>query len=580
MTDRRSPYLWFLVALTPLLVIFSACAPVKPPAFRTPIPPTAAASVERISPKAGTPPAEVAAYSRELPELLKESNEPLPVLSVLAPSLRSVDARFEAGRRSYRAGDMSAARRDFDRAVETLLNAPHNDADGEILDRKLSDLIDAIHAYDISGLGAGLPDSETVFDKPPLEEIPEPTFPIDPKLRNRVTEELKTTVSQLPLELNDEVLRYINFFSSGSGRKILVSGLRQAGRYRPLIYRILDEEGMPQELIHMAQAESGFAPRAVSRMQAVGMWQFIASRGQEYGLLRTNIKDDRLDPEKATRAAAKHLRDLYTEFGDWYLAMAAYNCGPVTVEKAVARTGYADFWELRRRNVLPRETSNYVPIILAMAIMSKNPSHYGLEGIEVEPPLEYSSVVLEEATHLDLIADITGQPVAELRGLNPALLTNVAPAGYALHVPAGSGASVVSALGLVPAEGRSTWRLHRVIEGDTLEAIARRYRTTTQRIAAENTNGAADLSAGSLLIVPATPEPPKPAARTNVARSRKRAPSAAKPVPPPARSAATSPARPAAARQTTSKPQTQNAKPRLVASKKAAPSKQTSGTIR
>ena len=120
--------------------------------------------------------------------------------------------------------------------------------------------------------------------------------------------------------------------------------------------------------------------------------------------------------------------------------MAAYNCGPLNVEKAVARTGYADFWELRRRNVLPRETSNYVPIILAMAIMSKNPAHYGLEGIEVEPPLEYSTVVLEAATHLDLIADITGQPVAELRVMNPALLTNVAPAGYALHVPAGGGA--------------------------------------------------------------------------------------------------------------------------------------------
>jgi membrane-bound lytic murein transglycosylase D len=427
-------------------------------------------------------------------------------------------------------------------------------------------------------LGAGLPDSETVFDKPPFEEIPEPTFPIDPKLRNRVTEELKTTVSQLPLELNDEVLRYINFFSSGSGRKILLSGLRQAGRYRPLINRILDEEGMPQELIHMAQAESGFAPRAVSRMQAAGMWQFISSRGQEYGLLRTNIKDDRLDPEKATRAAAKHLRDLYTEFGDWYLAMAAYNCGPVTVEKAVARTGYADFWELRRRNVMPRETANYVPIILAMAIMSKNPAHYGLEGIEVEPPLEYSSVVLEEDTHLDLIADITGQPIAELRALNPALLTNLAPAGYALHVPAGGGANVVSALSLVPAAGRATWRLHRVTDGDTLEAIARRYRTTTQRIEAENPNGMADLSAGSLLIVPATPVPPKRAVKARVAGARKRArPSAKAAVPPPARS--TSPASPAAARRTP-KPQAQNAKSPLVASKKASPSKQASGTIR
>jgi membrane-bound lytic murein transglycosylase D len=444
---------------------------------------------------------------------------------------------------------MGVARREFDRAVETLLNAPRNDADGETLERKLSDLADAIYAYDISGLGAGLPDSETVFDKPPLEEMPEPTFPIDPKLRNRVAEELKTTVSQLPLELNDEVLRYINFFSSGSGRKILVSGLRQAGRYRPLIYRIFDEEGMPQELIHMAQAESGFAPRAVSRARATGMWQFISSRGVEYGLLGTKTTDDRLDPEKATRAAARHLRDLYTEFGDWYLAMAAYNCGPVTVERAVARTGYADFWELKRRNVLPRETANYVPIILAMAIMSKNPAHYGLEGIEVEPPLEYSTVVMDEATHLDLVADITGQPVAELRALNPALLTNVAPAGYGLHVPAGGGANVVSALGLVPAAGRASWRLHRVTEGDTLEAIASRYRTTTQRIAEVNSTGVADLTPGSLLIVPATPQLPKPAVKASVASVRKRAG-------PPAKAAVAAPAK--------------SAKSPLVASKKAS----------
>jgi membrane-bound lytic murein transglycosylase D len=474
---------------------------------------------------------------------------------------------------------MSAARSEFDRAVETLLNAPRNDADSETLDRKLSDLADAIYAYDISGLGAGLPDSETVFDKPPLEEMPEPTFPIDPKLRDRVAEELKTTVSQLPLELNDEVLRYINFFSSGNGRKILVSGLRQAGRYRPLIQRIFDEEGMPQELIHLAQAESGFAPRAVSRASATGMWQFMSYTGVEYGLLKTKSTDDRLDPERATRAAARHLRDLYTEFGDWYLAMAAYNCGPAAVEKAVARTGYADFWELRRRNVLPRETANYVPIILAMAIMSKNPAHYSLEGIEVEPPLEYSTVVLEEATHLDLIADITGQPVAELRGLNPALLANVAPTGYALHVPAGGGANVVSALGLVPAAGRATWRLHRVTEGDTLEAIARRYRATPQRIAAENPAVTADLSVGSLLIVPATPAPSKPAANAPVARAPRRGRPAAKAaVPQPAPRAG--PASPAANRRKTSTPQAQNAKTPLVASKKTSPSKPATGTIR
>src|SRR5437764_9724710 len=132
-----------------------------------------------------------------------------------------------------------------------------------------------------------------------------------------------------------------------------------------MIRRIFDQEGVPQELIHLAQAESGFLARAKSRKAAVGMWQFLAWRGREYGLDQTAYSDDRLDPEKATQAAARHLHDLYNEFGDWYLAMAAYNCGPGCVERAVQRTGYADFWELRAHNALPRETQNYVPLILA-----------------------------------------------------------------------------------------------------------------------------------------------------------------------------------------------------------------------
>ena len=380
-----------------------------------------------------------------------------------------------------------------------------------------------IHRYDLSGLGAAEPDSSPVFDKSPIEEIPEPTFPIDPKLRNQVAEELKAAASQLPLQLNDEVVRYIDYFSSVRGRKILLSGLRRAGRYRTLIRRIFDEEGLPQELIHLAQAESGFSPRAVSRMSATGMWQFMLSRGQEYGLVRTKATDDRLDPEKATRAAARHLRDLYNQFGDWYLAMAAYNCGPVTVQRAVERTGYADIWELRRRNVLPKETSSYVPIILAMAIMAKNPAHYGLEAIDTDSPLEYSTVELDAPAHLDLIADITERPISEIRELNPALLANVAPAGYSMHVPAGTGAAVISALQLVPLEHRTAWRLHRVAESDTLDGIARRYRTTRVEIASVNSSAAAEVEPGSLLIVPA---PPPPAKQVSRASTKKRVRSA------------------------------------------------------
>ena len=169
-------------------------------------------------------------------------------------------------------------------------------------------------------------------------------------------------------------------------------GFQRAGQYKAMIQRVLAEEGVPQELIYLAQAESGFLPRAVSYAAAGGMWQFIQSRGNQYGLEQTAYSDDRYDPEKATRAAARHLNDLYAEFGDWYLAIGAYNCGPGGIERAIERTGYADFWELRARGALPAETKNYVPIILAMTIMGKNAKEYGLDDVTPESPVEYDTV--------------------------------------------------------------------------------------------------------------------------------------------------------------------------------------------
>lgn len=580
MRDGRLQPNWTLLLVAAALLWPAGCGPSRQAGATAPLlPPVPLPPADLL---AAPPPALSAPlYVHEEPEIVRGTEPRLAQPSELAVVLDRVNRRFEAGKRFYRAGLMDAARQEFDRAIETLLASTATGADRAALERRLVELADAIHQYDVSGLGGGSPEDEPVFEKSPLEEIPEPTFPIDPKLRNQVAEELKTTVSQLPLEVTDEVLRYINYFTTERGKRTILYGLQRAGRYRPMIQRILDEEGMPQELIHLAQAESGFAPRAVSRKKAAGMWQFIPSRGNEYGLRQTKTVDERLDPEKATRAAARHLKDLYNEFGDWYLAMAAYNCGPLNVEKAVARTGYADFWELRRRNVLPKETANYVPIILAMVIISKNPEHYGFSSAESEPPVEYSTITLDADTSLDLIGDIVERPVAELRAMNPALLTNVAPAGYSLHVPAGSSASVLAALSAVPPAQRTTWRLHRVVEGDSLATIAARYRTSVQQVAEVNAAWGGNLEPGSVLLVPAAPPPAKTAARKTssrgrVALRRTALSSRAKPTTPKRASSShsgTTSKAPAAAARTTSAPKSSgrlpaSSKPTLTASQK------------
>jgi membrane-bound lytic murein transglycosylase D len=329
------------------------------------------------------------------------------------------------------------------------------------------------------------------------------TFDVDTKLAPKVTTELQQTQSGIPLELSDPVLTYIHFFSSDRGRATLLNGFRRAGRYKPLIQKILAEEHVPQELIYLAQAESGFLPRAVSYKQAVGMWQFIEGTGSKYDLVRTSTFDERLDPEKATRAAARHLRDLYARYGDWYLAMAAYNCGAGNVDRAVERTGYSDYWELLKRNALPRETANYVPIIIAMTIMAKNPQDYGLSTIEEESPMEFETVHLDSTTSLDLIADAAQQPTSVIRDLNPSLLRNFSPAGFSVKVPMGTAEMTMASLKRVPSSDRQGWRLHRVESGDTLASIAVRYHSSAQRIHEANRSTDA-LETGETLLIPVT----------------------------------------------------------------------------
>jgi membrane-bound lytic murein transglycosylase D len=442
-------------------------------------------------------------------------------------TIQNAERAYQMGRRFYQSQDLAGARREFDRAIDLMLEAGDQDPTDRLeLERKLEEMADAIHRYDLAGFGAGASVDQAKFEKAPLEDILQMTFPVDPKLKDKVREQVAATVSQLPLSVTDAVLGYINYFSN-RGRRTLLYGLQRSGRYRPMIQRVLDEEGVPQELIHLAQAESGFFPRVFSRAAAGGMWQFVKFRGNEYGLKQTPYTDDRMDPEMATRAAARHLRDLYQEFGDWYLAIAAYNCGPGVVEKAVERTGYADFWELRSRGVLPAETTNYVPIILAMTIMEKNAAEYGIEGFQLDPALEFDTVETPGATNLTLIADILDVPATELAELNPASLRGMLPHGYPLHVPKGSADSLVAAFQRIPSNHLDAWRMHRVSAGETLAVIGKRYNVLPSNIVAVNHLDSEQPQEGDRLLIPASPRIEAPVRKAPAVGGARRRPAAA-----------------------------------------------------
>jgi membrane-bound lytic murein transglycosylase D len=442
-------------------------------------------------------------YLKDLPVFLLGAPKLPPRPTAGDAMVERAERRYETGKRFYQMKDLPAARREFDAAVDLMLQASDSiPADRTDYERKLDEMVESVHRFDLSGFGASASIDEGKFEKAPLEDILQMTFPVDPQLKDKVLEQVKATVSQLPLSVNDAVLGYINYFSN-RGHRTLVAGYERSGRYRPMIQRVLQEEGIPQELIHLAQAESGFIPRVVSRKAAGGMWQFVVFRGQQYGLMQTRLTDDRMDPEMATRAAAHHLHDLYNEFGDWYLAIAAYNCGPGAVERAVERTGYADFWELRNRGALPAETTNYVPIILAMTIMEKNAAEYGLDFVQLDAPVEYDTVKTGAVTSLTLVSDITEVSASQLAEMNPAALKGMVPEGYGLHVPKGMGDDVAQTLAKVPAERRAAWRIHRAVPEETLAMIGKRYGVSPGSIIAANNLASDALVPGDRLLIPA-----------------------------------------------------------------------------
>jgi membrane-bound lytic murein transglycosylase D len=428
-----------------------------------------------------------------------------PITDARQLLIHRVEEKFASGEQNYKAGHLEAARKDFDDAVDWMLQSGYDPNSDPQLSELFHRVVDTVYTYELQAFRAGDGFNEAPAVPAPIDEVAEMTFPVDPRLKARAEEAAKNISHDLPLTVNDEVLSFLNFFQTPRGRAIVETGLRRAGRYRGMIARVLSEEGVPQDLIYLAQAESAFQPTALSRAGARGMWQFVAYRGQEYGLRHTWWLDERQDPEKATRAAAQHLRDLYKLFGDWYLAMAAYNCGPGNVQKAIERTGYADFWELYRRNVLPRETKNYVPIILALTLIAKDAPHYGIQA-EPESPVPTDMVKPGRAIDLRLVAETIDVDVETLRTLNPSLLRLATPddPAFELRLPLGSAPKFSAEIADIPPDKWVSWRRHRVAAGETLTAIAKKYRVTPKAIAdANNLESATELNTGEKLIIPA-----------------------------------------------------------------------------
>ena len=323
----------------------------------------------------------------------------------------------------------------------------------------------------------------------------------------------------VPLVVNDQVKKWIVYFQT-RGEPWMRKWLARSGRYLPMMRKMLKEEGIPQDLVYLAMIESGFSTRAYSRARASGPWQFMYATGKMYGLHADWWQDTRRDPEISTHAAARHLKDLYKAFDDWYLAAAAYNAGSGKIRRAIARYKTRDFWELcEAGRYLKPETKNYVPKFLAAALISKHPDRFGFHGIQYQEPLAYDVVTVPDATGLDVIARLVGAELSEIELLNASLRRSCTPPGrsWQIKIPKGQKENFETKFAAMPPQKRLTFRKHVIRQGDTLSVMARRYRTSVAAIKELNkVYNARTLRIGKAFLIPT------PAYRAPVGRKVKR----------------------------------------------------------
>lgn len=501
-----------------MLLVCACHSAQKPVAAVPPGNPPALKSAPAPAPTSQKPEAEQVTAQKEEAAPAEKSAPPEAAASIAAlpdPVADLVDRaekQYQVGLGNYHTGKVEDAKQNFDDALNALLSSNLEVRSDARLEKEFDRIVEGVNDLYPGGTAAETEQAEQAqepqqkSEPAPIDETNSLTPSADARTKAKAEADVRNTHSDLPLMMTDQVAGFIAYFSN-RGRGVLERALARSGRYREMMLPILKQEGVPQDLIYLAQAESGFHPLAVSRVGARGIWQFMGSRARGYGLSHSMYVDDRQDPEKSTRAAARHLKDLYNQFGDWYLAMAAYNSGPGTVQAAVKRTGYADFWELYRRNVLPKETRNYVPIILAVTIMTKNPSQYGLQDVVMEHPAEYDTVTIDYPVDLRLVAECVNSTPSELQDLNPSLLRMTTPrtGKFELHLPAGTKDDYETVVASIPPDMRLWWRFHTVKSGDTLATLAHTYHTTAKAISDTNHLESRELDPEARLVIPVSP---------------------------------------------------------------------------
>ena len=481
---------WRRFAFVALLPAVAACSS----SLKTQGPQVRPASPVAVAPSVPTPPPVAAVPVED------------PVLTLIASS----DRAFKAGQRELEQGHVEAAKQEFNRAIDVLLESPYGARTEPRIREHFDRLVDRISAYEVRALAAGDGFTEKNYEPASIDELLAQSATLgtasDPNLKDAVQSDLLVGTHDIPIPLNQRVLSYIGLFQ-GRLHDFIEEGMKRGSKYLPMIQSVFRAEGLPLDLAYVPLVESAFKPNALSRTNAKGVWQFMAGTGLENGLRRDWYIDERSDPEKATVAAARYLGTLSKIFGgDWHLALASYNGGPGRMQRALKTARVDNFWTLAEKSkILPRETREYVPMILAAIVIARNPSQYGFD-FEVEQPVAFDKVALPRPVDLRRIAEWTDSSIDEIQALNPELrrwTTPVRDTNYELKVPAGKADVVSARLTDAPSVDLASLKYYTVKRGDTLPLIARKLHVNKADLAEANyLSTAARVSMGQKLMVP------------------------------------------------------------------------------